>query len=116
MLVGPDSVVVGISSIMTRTGADKALVELTSVADAVWTWAAHEATLKERRERSQGDVWQCTVGIVSFKNKFLSVRVSDFFILAGDVKRCICFDPNSILFWPMKLKCHILGMDKLRFV
>lgn len=27
--------------------ASAALVELTSVADAVWTWAAHEATLKE---------------------------------------------------------------------
>jgi hypothetical protein len=58
MSTGPDSVVVDghfkhhDASNMMRTSADEALVELTSVADAVWTWAAHEATLKERRERS----------------------------------------------------------------
>ena len=58
MLTGHDSVVVvghfkhHDASIMTSTSADEVLVELTSVADAVWTWAAHEATLKERRKRS----------------------------------------------------------------
>ena len=58
MLTGHDSVVVDghfkhhDASIMTSTSADEVLVELTSVADAVWTWAAHEATLKERRERT----------------------------------------------------------------
>ena len=59
--MGHDSVVVDghfkhhDASIMTSTSADEVLVELTSVADAVWTWAAHEGY---PFRASQGDGFQ----------------------------------------------------------